>query len=128
MLDRFSYTYTSTSTQIVITFNQPLVDGQNVIVRYVRGGQVQGSVTKSTQPTISVRPLAGVTSFQVGALQGVPITDIIWVSRAGILRKVVPTATNDMMQMEYVQTTNTFVFPIGDVSIGTEDFLISYMV
>lgn len=128
LLDRFSYTYTSTSTQIVITFNQPVLDGQNIIVKYVRGGQVQSSVTKSTQPTISVRPSEGTTSFQITALQGVPITDIIWVSRAGILRRVVPSATNDMMEIEYVQATNTFVLPIGDTATGTEDFLISYMV
>jgi hypothetical protein len=127
--DVFSYTVQYSPSTIEIEWNQPLVAGQIVNLEYwVGGANSSGVSVKSVQPTIYYTAVGGETSFAVGALLNIPITDIIFSARATGFKRLVSGATSDMNELQYTASTGTITLPTGDVAITGEVFAFSYMI
>ena len=125
--DRFSFAYTQSATVLNITFNQPVVNGQEITIKYIKGGQIQGSVTKSTQPTLYYTPAYGETSVIFTELIGIGIDDIISVM-IDLPRIPTESPTSNMKQIQYTSATGRFDLPSGDMFTGDQTIIVQYMV
>jgi hypothetical protein len=125
--DQFSFSAIYAPSSIHVTFNQPLVNGQVITFKYIKGGQIQGSVTKSTQPTLYDTPAYGETFVVFPELVNIPLEDIISVFMQ-FPRRPVGAPTSNMGEIQYTAATGRFDLPSGDIFTGDQVIMVSYMV
>lgn len=128
VVDQFSYSAIYAPTSIHINFNQGLVGGQVMRFEYIKGGQVQGSVTKSTQPTLYHTPSYGETFVVFPELVNIPLEDILYVFVGIAPKRPIGAATSDMNRIQYTSSTGRFDLASGDIFTGDQEVAVSYMV